>query len=570
MTLASVLGHLQQYLAKLTQLLVLIAILLFIASCGGSPQTDNSSSATSEPSNPSLFTPRPKLKQVEPPALIKEFEPWLETYAPQVQIHQPRADQVLDTTTVKVVLRVQDLPIYKDETWGMGPHVEVLLDNQPFGSIYDIDQPLILEHLSPGTHTLRVFAARPWYESFKNEGAYDQVTFHIFAKTDENSPTVNEPLLTYGAPIGTYGAEPVLLDFYLTDAPLHQVAQDNPAISDWQVRYTLNGDSLTLKDWQPIYIEGLKPGQNWLQLALIDDEGKPIPGVFNNTVRLIEYDPALDDTLTKIVRGELTLEEVGRIIDPTYEPPVIEPPVIEPSGTETPMPPEINEGEKLETDLETNVTPIGVPESDVPESDVPEPEAPEPEAPESEAPESDVTEPQSLQIELSNTARESLEKDLKDDDYATENILPTEQPPTLDTDSSATEHSEAKNVEAPNSLDDMATQEIPIEESVENSAPTVDEEKSEAIDPAKSFENNSDLPTHTTATPQSEPTSQATDDHANTVTTESASESTSESTLDNTDGTSESTSDEEIASPKRRYLQRLYDYREKSMKTYSR
>ena len=66
------------------------------------------------------------------------------------------------------------------------------------------------------------------------------------------------------------------------DAPLHQIAQDNPTISDWQIRYTINGESLTLKDWESIYIEGLKPGRNWVQLTLVDESGSPIKGVFNN------------------------------------------------------------------------------------------------------------------------------------------------------------------------------------------------------------------------------------------------------------------------------------------------
>ncbi|NEQ48552.1 MAG: hypothetical protein F6K11_00225 [Leptolyngbya sp. SIO3F4] len=323
MTLASVLRYLKQHLTHLAKSLLLVAVLLLISSCNSTSPVDQDTSGISKPAAP-IVAPRPKVKQVDPPALIQELKSWLVTYAPQVEIDEPQADQIFDTTTINVVLRVQDLSIYKDETWNMGPHLELLLDNQSYGAIYDIEQPVILEDLSPGTHTLRVIAEHPWHESFKNAGSYAQVTFHIFAKTDENSPAVNQPLLTYVSPVGTYGAEPVLLDFYLTDAPLHEVAQDNPTITDWRIRYTLNGNSLTLKDWQSIYIEGLQPGKNWVQLTLVDDEDNPIKGVFNNTVRLINYEPNLNDTLAKIVRGELTLEEVGGIIDPTYEPPVPE------------------------------------------------------------------------------------------------------------------------------------------------------------------------------------------------------------------------------------------------------
>ncbi|MEM7795279.1 MAG: hypothetical protein AAF579_12630, partial [Cyanobacteria bacterium P01_C01_bin.118] len=347
MTLASVLGYLKRHFGKLAKSLLLIVILLFVSSCSGSPQADNPT--LNEPPSKSLFAPRPKIKQVDPPKLIQELHPWLDQYVPQVQIRQPEADQILDITTVNVVLQIQDLPIYKDETWEMGPHVELLLDNQPYSSLYDLDQPISLENLTPGTHTLRVWAERPWHESFKNKGAYDQVTFHIFAKTDENSPATGQPLLTYGTPMGTYGAEPVLLDFYLTDAPLHQVAQENPNLKDWQIRYTINGDSFTIQDWRPIYIEGLKSGKNWIQLTLVDDQGNPIEGLFNNTVRLIDYDPALNDSLAQIVRGDLTLEQVGHIIDPTYSPPVPEIPEV------------LEQSEYLSQDEDAGVTEVSEP-----------------------------------------------------------------------------------------------------------------------------------------------------------------------------------------------------------------
>jgi hypothetical protein len=70
-------------------------------------------------------------------------------------------------------------------------------------------------------------------------------------------------VLTYSRPTGSYGAEPIMLDFYLTNAPLHLVAQENPddEIADWRIRVTVNGESFVLDRWQPVYLKGFKPGK---------------------------------------------------------------------------------------------------------------------------------------------------------------------------------------------------------------------------------------------------------------------------------------------------------------------
>jgi len=261
-----------------------------------------------------------QFSEVSPPAVIQELRSALDVYQPQVTIVTPQADEVLQDDKVTVRLQVKDLPIFKDPILDLGPHLHVILDNQAYISVYDLNQPLVLPDLSPGTHTLRVFASRPWDESFKNEGAYAQTTFHIFTKTEDNNPDPALPLLTYNRPQGSYGAEPILLDFYLTNAPLHLVAKDNPnnEIADWRIRCTINGESFVLDHWQSIYLKGFKPGKNWVKLEFLDDKGNVVKNVFNSTIRLIAYEPKGKDTLSKIVRGELSAEQVRSIVDPNY------------------------------------------------------------------------------------------------------------------------------------------------------------------------------------------------------------------------------------------------------------
>ncbi|MFE1747824.1 hypothetical protein [Coleofasciculus sp. H7-2] len=319
----------------LVSLLMATVLVGSLVGCGDRALT--TPSGTSKPSS-SLGG---QISEVSPPEVIQQLRPALESYQPQVAILSPQTDEVLQATTVAVRLQVRDLPIFKDPQLGLGPHLHVILDNQPYKAIYDLEQPLVFEDLAPGTHTLRVFASRPWHESFKNEGAYAQTTFHLFTKTTDNNPDPGQPLLTYSRPTGSYGAEPIMLDFYLTNAPLHLVAQSNPddEIADWRVRVTVNGQSFVMDRWQPLYLKGFNSGKNWVQLEFLDEQGNPVTNVFNNTVRLITYEPKGKDTLAKLVRGELSAIAAGPIVNPNYSGKTPVPTATpEPSVTPTPEP----------------------------------------------------------------------------------------------------------------------------------------------------------------------------------------------------------------------------------------
>jgi len=264
------------------------------------------------------------LSEVASPAVINQLDSLLSKYQPQVSILTPEPDQLLTQNTVTVKVGVKDLPIFQDSQFNLGPHLELIVDNNRYLSIYDLNEPIILEDLAPGTHTLRVFAVKPWSESFKNEGAYAQTTFHVYTQTD-NTPDPSLPLLTYNSPQGVYGAEPIMLDFYLTNAPLHFVAKQNSEddISDWRIKVTINDESFLLDTWKGVYLTGFKPGINWVKLEFIDDQGEKIKNLFNTSVKLLNYKPEGQDNLSKLIRGELSLDSVQSIIDPNYIPPSI-------------------------------------------------------------------------------------------------------------------------------------------------------------------------------------------------------------------------------------------------------
>lgn len=260
------------------------------------------------------------ITEVSPPVAIAKLAKLFDQYTPTVEILSPQPDQVLLDNKVAVKVKVEGLPIFKHPELGLGPHVHIALDGQEYKALYDPEQSLTFENLSPGTHTLRAFASRPWHESFKNKTAYDQVTFHIFTPTVENLPQPDQPLLTYSRPVGKYGAEPVMLDFYIHNPSLAQAEVER--IPDWRVRVTVNGETFVTDQWQPVYLKGLNVGRNWVKLELIDRKGLLIPNAYSSTAHLFTYQPNGTDTLSRLTRGEV-IPNLEAIADPNYVPPAV-------------------------------------------------------------------------------------------------------------------------------------------------------------------------------------------------------------------------------------------------------
>lgn len=298
-----------------------------------------SPSALAAPSR--QFSQATDIVEVSPPVMIQKLRSQMNRYQPQVKILSPAADQLLKDNSVSVRFDVKDLPIFKDAKLGLGPHLSVLLDNQPAQEVYDLSQPLVFKDLAPGTHTIRAVATRPWAESFKNPSAFDQTTFHVFTKTAENNPTTDQPLLTYGQPQGVLGTDTVLIDFFLSHLPTTDTHSSN-----WQAQVSVNGSKFRIDEWQPLYVQGLKPGKNWVQMQLTDRQGRKIDNAFNDTIRIVELKENGNDTLSKLIRGDLSVLDAGGIVDPNYKRP--QPPVEAPPSPAPVSPPELTKSPKAE------------------------------------------------------------------------------------------------------------------------------------------------------------------------------------------------------------------------------
>ncbi len=438
------------------------------------------SSPVREPSPVPVTTT--KLREVAPPTVIQELKEILAQYHPQVTIISPKPQQMFSETSVSVQLEVKDYPLFKDETLGLGPHLHLFVDNEPYQAVYKVDEPIILENLTPGTHTIRVFASRPWHESFKNEGAYAQTTFSVFTETEDNSPSPSLPLLTYSRPQGSYGAEPIMLDFYLTNAPLHFVAQSDPKddIVDWRIKATINGESFLIDTWQPIYLKGFEPGKNWVQLEFIDEQGEEVNNAFNDTVRVITYESKGEDTLSKLVRGELPVEIARSIVDPSYVY------TLEPEPTEENIPSETVE-EVIEPEAQPQEVTQTVEEVIEPDESVSEPIT----VPSSQG----ITEEESEPVDLSSDSlteetepsssdtiteeTENLEPEPSSLDTITEETEPLEEPSDASSETLTSSNSENAAEELETIVEPVEVEEVIIDDiSIQDSSPTVTEDPS--------------------------------------------------------------------------------------------
>jgi hypothetical protein len=338
-----------KFIAELMKSCLVLLLAIAMTSCNRASATIPNVANTS--TRPLIMLPADgSLGEVNTPENIAQLSPSFDRFQPQVKILSPQPNETLQDDRVRVELQVNDLPIFKQPDLGLGPHLHLILDKNTYQPVYDLNQPIEFEHLSPGTHTLRVFASRPWHESFKNEGAYAQTTFHVLTPSGENNPDSKLPLLTYSRPVGTYGAEPIMLDFYLTNAPSHFVAQGSgETIADWRVKATVNDQSFILDRWSPIYLSGFRRGKNWVRLELIDDRGHPIANVYNDTIVLVNYDPQLKDGLAKLIQGKIDPNLAQSLVDPNYtaaKPAPVVPtptrsPVVVPTPTPTPETPPI-------------------------------------------------------------------------------------------------------------------------------------------------------------------------------------------------------------------------------------
>lgn len=218
-----------------------------------------------------------------PPTIVVGESAAIEGAMPTLRITAPRNGATIRTGNVSVRVNLANWELASPT----GPHVHLILDNEPYIAIRDTGAPIDLNavvaanlghELSEGTHVLRMFPSRGHHESVKDAGAFATVTFHYRSATPNFAFDASAPLLTYSRPKGcNVAGERVLVDFFVSNATL--------APGGTRVRWTLDGRTGEITSWAPHWIENLGAGSHELGLTLIGADGAPIAGPFNDTTR---------------------------------------------------------------------------------------------------------------------------------------------------------------------------------------------------------------------------------------------------------------------------------------------
>jgi hypothetical protein len=248
---------------------------------------------------------------VPTPEVIDALIPTTNQSSPDIKIQFPQPGQTVNSTEVPLQITARRFTPGRDKNTQLGLHFKVIVDNESPIAYYDPSKPLKL-NLSPGTHIIRVIAVRPWDQSYRNRGAQASVVFNVQQADGKNNPDYKQPkgLITLvSPPSGTYGAEPILLDYIIDGVNLGRVAS---------VRYTLNGKKVETTDRFPIYLTGLQPGANSLVVELIGAQGEVRPNMgYNRVERTINYQPGGKDSLSRLVRGELKPKDMACALGPS-------------------------------------------------------------------------------------------------------------------------------------------------------------------------------------------------------------------------------------------------------------
>jgi hypothetical protein len=251
--------------------------LLALAACSSSANDNAHTTATNwvtpPPTQILTVVPRPeRLSALSASTSLQALQ--------SLKILSPRSGDIVTTPNIPLRISVSKSSPHGEVNVIAPEHLHIVLDDLPYEDYYDLSKPFELRNLKPGKHTLRVFAAFAWHETYRSDLAFQMVIFSVRGN-DTNSSAVNDaapdptkPLLTYNSPSGECkgeDADPVMLDFFITNAKLKGDG------GEYRIRYFIDDDEARYVDkWEPVWLKGWTPGQHSVRLELLGADQYPV------------------------------------------------------------------------------------------------------------------------------------------------------------------------------------------------------------------------------------------------------------------------------------------------------
>jgi len=196
-----------------------------------------------------------------------------------LKIESPEEGQVMPWETVDVFIRVQNYALGEG-----GNRIRAIVDNGSPIEHTNVLKPIVLRSLSPGAHSLRVYAVKPDGKILADSGSEQRMNFYVRRRDFSNFQPEDHPYLTVNLPLDGMGFPDadgkIWLDFRVHNAVLGK--------DKHRVKVQMNGVETILSSGVPYAWAGLEEGRHRMVIELVDEEGDPVSEIFARVERTFE------------------------------------------------------------------------------------------------------------------------------------------------------------------------------------------------------------------------------------------------------------------------------------------
>ncbi len=237
----------------------------FLIACG----SDKDSSSTSQDSKIEISKPAEETVKFNTVPITNAYPDAI------LELYTPLQNESFKEGKVPFEFNIKNFP-FEDGVEGFQLKM-IINGNDPVG----YNMPLFQKDLERGTYRAVAYLVDEEGVALKEYGNYVDRDFTVGESNP--FPETGEPSLALNMPVNDQiflKGEPVLVDFLLIGGDLEEAGL--------QVEISVNGNQFTLQKVTPVEIKGLSSGSYQLSVALINEKGKELEGVFSKVQKQIE------------------------------------------------------------------------------------------------------------------------------------------------------------------------------------------------------------------------------------------------------------------------------------------